>query len=78
MIAVPEWTDSNNWAACASPLDLPGVCVGYRFGRAPEMFVADSDVVGSMFTNDEMRIKVRFFYAVGIGDYRALHKNNVA
>jgi len=78
VIAVPEWTDSNNWAACASPLDLPGVCVGYRFGRAPEMFVADSDVVGSMFTNDEMRIKVRFFYAVGIGDYRALHKNNVA
>ena len=78
VIAVPEWTDTNNWAACASPLDLPGVCVGYRFGRAPEMFVADSDVVGSMFTNDEMRIKVRFFYAVGIGDYRALHKNNVA
>lgn len=78
VIAVPEWTDTNNWAACASPLDLPGVCVGYRFGRAPEMFVADSDVVGSMFTNDEMRIKVRFFYAVGIGDYRALHKSNVA
>ena len=78
VIAVPEWTDTNNWAACASPLDLPGVCVGYRFGRAPEMFVADSDVVGSMFTNDEMRIKVRFFTAVGIGDWRALHKNNVA
>ena len=78
VIAVPEWTDTNNWAACASPLDLPGVCIGYRFGRAPEMFVADSDVVGTMFTNDEMRIKVRFFYAVGIGDYRALHKSNVA
>jgi len=78
VIAVPEWTDANNWAACANPLDLPGVCVGYRFGRAPEMFVADSDVVGSMFTNDELRIKVRFFYAVGIGDWRALHKNNVA
>lgn len=78
VIAVPEWTDVNNWAACASPLDLPGVCVGYRFGRAPEMFVADQDAVGSMFTNDEMRIKVRFFYAVGIGDWRALHKSNVA
>jgi len=78
VIAVPDWTDVNNWAAAADPLDLPGVCVGYRFGRAPEMFVADQDAVGSMFTNDEMRIKVRFFYAVGIGDYRALHKNNVA
>ncbi len=77
VIAVPEWTDTNNWAAVADPLDLPGVCIGYRFGRAPELFVADQDAVGSMFTHDEMRIKIRFFYAVGIGDYRALHKNNV-
>jgi len=78
VIAVPDWTDANDWAAAADPLDLPGVCIGYRFGREPEMFVADQDAVGSMFTNDEMRIKVRFFYAVGIGDHRALHKNNVA
>jgi hypothetical protein len=31
-----------------------------------------------MFTNDELRIKVRFVYAVGVGDYRALYKENVA
>jgi hypothetical protein len=34
--------------------------------------------VGSMFTNDEMRIKCRFFVAVGVADYRPLHKSNVA
>jgi len=78
VITVPEWTDASDWAAAADPGDLEGVCIGYRFGRAPEIFVADSDVVGSMFTNDEMRIKVRFVYAVGIGNYRALYKNNVA
>jgi len=77
VITVPEWTDASDWAAAASPLDLEGVCIGYRHGRAPEIFVADSDLTGSMFTNDEMRIKVRFVYAVGIGDFRALHKNNV-
>ena len=42
------------------------------------MFVADNELTGSMFTNDEMRIKIRFFYTVGIGDWRALHKSNVA
>jgi hypothetical protein len=31
-----------------------------------------------MFTNDEMRIKVRYFVAVGVADYRPLHKSNVA
>ena len=78
VVTVPEWTDVTDWAAAADPQELQGVCVGYRFGRTPEIYVADSGVVGSMFTNDEMRIKVRFVYTVGIGDYRALHKNNVA
>jgi len=78
VIAVPEWTDATDWAAAAHPNDLPGVVIGYRFGRAPELFVADQPLMGSMFTNDEMRIKVRFIFTVGVGDYRALYKHNVA
>lgn len=78
VIAVPEWTDTDNWAAAAHPNDLPGVVIGYRFGRAPELFIADHPLMGSMFTNDEMRIKVRFVFSVGIGDWRALYKHNVA
>ena len=77
VITVPEWTDTNNWAAAADPAQMPGVCIGYRFGRTPEIFVADDTLTGSMFTNDEMRIKARFVVAVGIGDWKALHKNNV-
>jgi hypothetical protein len=78
VITVPEWTDANNWAAATSPTEMEGMCVGYRFGRAPEVFVANDERMDSLFTNDEMRIKVRFFYAVGVGDYRALYKANVA
>jgi len=78
VIVVPEWTDANDWAAAADPNDCPGICIGYRYGRAPELFVADQPLVGSMFTNDEIRFKVRFFLAVGVADYRPLHKNNVA
>ena len=78
VITVPEWTDANNWAAAASPAEAQGVCIGFRFGREPELFVADDALTGSMFTNDEMRIKARFVVAVGIGNYRGLHKSNVA
>jgi len=77
VIVVPEWTDADNWYAAASPMDLETIMVGYRFGRQPELFVADNELMGSMFTNDEMRIKVRFIYVVGIGDYRGLHRNTV-
>jgi len=78
VIVVPEWTDANDWAAACDPSEVQGVCIGHRFGKEPELFIADEPTVGSMFTNDEMRIKCRFIVAVGIGDYRALHKNNVA
>lgn len=78
VIVVPEWTDANDWAAVADPAIAPGIGVGYRYGRTPEIFVAQDEVVGSMFTNDELRVKVRFLYAAGVMDYRPLHKNNVA
>jgi hypothetical protein len=78
VITVPEWTDANDWAAVAHPQELPGVVIGYRFARSPELFIADHPLMGAMFTNDELRIKVRFVYAVGIGDYRALYKHIVA
>ncbi|MGC8838202.1 MAG: hypothetical protein ACP5UM_07280 [Anaerolineae bacterium] len=77
VVTVPEWTDADDWAAVADPNDCPGICIGYRYGRQPELFVADQPEVGSMFTNDEIRMKVRFYLAVGVADYRPLHKNNV-
>lgn len=79
VITVPTWTDANDWAAVADPDLVPGIIIGHLAGEGPEprIFVADENVVGSMFTNDELRVKVRFIYAVGVADYRPLHKNNV-
>ncbi|MCC7355484.1 MAG: hypothetical protein IT330_17215 [Anaerolineae bacterium] len=77
VLVPPEWTDANDWAAAADPEVLPGIGIGYRFGRLPEVFIADGELLGSMFTNDEMRLKVRFLVAVGVINYRALYKANV-
>lgn len=78
VLVPPEWTDDNNWAAAADPEILPGIGIGYRFGRVPEVFIADGELLGSMFTHDELRLKVRFLVAVGVINYRALYKANVA
>ena len=77
VITVPLWTDANDWAAVADPRVYPGIVVGYRYGRMPEVFISGQETVGSMFTNDEMRVKARFVVAVGVGDYRPLYKANV-
>ena len=44
----------------------------------PQIFVAGSEIDPAMFANDEQRIKVRHFIAVGVADFRPLHKSNVA
>jgi hypothetical protein len=77
-ITVPEWTDATDWAAVADPKILPGVMVGERFGIMPEIFITGNETDPAVFMNDESRIKVRHFSAIGIADWRALHKENVA
>ena len=78
VITVPEWTDANDYAAVIDPNLVPGVMVGERFGIMPEIFVSGSELGGAVFTNDEHRLKVREFVAVGVADFRPLHKSNVA
>lgn len=52
VVTCPELTSATAWLATADPVISPGVGIGYRFGRAPEVFVADQPEVGSMFTNE--------------------------
>lgn len=78
VIVIDLWTDANDWAAVAKPTLYPSIGLGFRFGRTPEIFSVASPTAGLMFTNDTMPIKVRFFYAVGVTNYRGLYKHNVA
>ena len=77
-VVVPEWTDTTDWAAAADPTIAPAIMVGERFGVIPQIFVAGGENDPAMFSNDEARIKVRHFLAVGVCDFRPLHKENVA
>lgn len=76
-LTVPEWTDANDYAAVVDPALVPGIMIGEIFGVKPQIFSASSEIDPAMFANDESRIKVRQFLAVGVADFRPLHKENV-
>ena len=77
VIAVPFWTETDHWAAQADPRLWPSIGLGYRYGRAPEIFSVASPTAGLMFSNDTMPVKVRFMFACGPIDWRGLYKHNV-
>jgi len=77
-LTIPEWTDTTDWAAVVDPALVPGIMIGEIFGVMPQIFSASSETDPAMFANDESRIKVRQFLAVGVADFRPLHKSNVA
>lgn len=77
-VTVPEWTDATDWAAVCDPTIAPAIIVGERFGLVPEIYIAGRETDPAVFMNDEHRLKVRQFLAVLVGDFRPLHKSNVA
>jgi hypothetical protein len=77
-ICVPEWTDTANWAAVCDPAIAPSIILGERFGLVPEVFIANRETDPAVFMNDEHRLKIRQFLAICVGDFRPLHKNNIA
>lgn len=81
IIPVWYWTDTNDWAMAADPLDIPGIEVGFLDGQEePELFVQDMPNVGSMFSNDKVTYKIRHIYGGNVvaGGEKAFYKAVVA
>jgi hypothetical protein len=78
LVVCPFWTDTNDWVAQADPRLYPGLGLGFRYGRTPEIFSVASPTAGLMFTNDVMPVKVRFIFAVGPTDWRGWYKHLVS
>ena len=86
VIVVPTWTDVNDWAVVADPNIAPAIHLIYPRGqRTPQIFSAEGETSGAMFTNDELRFKVRLmtyrfsstYDCAPVSDFRPLHKSNV-
>lgn len=75
-VVVPEWTSATAWMSVVDPSLVPGVMIGERFGLMPEIYVAGDENSPAVFSNDESRIKVRHFLAVGVCDFRPLGRGN--
>lgn len=82
-VAVPDFTDTTDWAAVVDPKVYPVIMMSYAQGSQggqhplPELFAVTDERQGLMFTNDVMPIKVRDWYAYGVNGYRGIAKRNV-
>lgn len=76
---VAHWTDANNWYATADRAQIPLIQLGFFNGQEePELFVQDSPTQGSLFSNDQIKYKIRHIYGGAVMDYRGFDGSIVA
>lgn len=74
LIVVKHWTDTNNWFLLCDPADVETIVLGFLNGQTePEMFLQDQPTVGTVFTHDKIRYKIRHEYAGDVVDYRGAY-----
>jgi hypothetical protein len=84
VVAVPEWTDTSDWAYIVDPQISPVICMSYgdnpggRSHPAPQLYRVTDPTSGLLFTNDTLPIKVRDIWAYGVATWRGIGKRNVA
>ena len=75
---VPDWTDNNDWVLVADPMMMETIEIGYLDGMMePEIFIQNSELYGSMFSNDEWSFKIRHIYGMTAMDWRGFYKGLV-
>ena len=86
VIVVPQFTEADHWACVADPKVAQAIHLIYPRGqRSPQIFSADGETSGAMFTNDELRFKVRLmtyrfsstYDCAPVSDFRPLHRSTV-
>jgi hypothetical protein len=83
-VAVPHFTDANDWAYIADPNVWPVIHMSFSAdpsGRTfppPELWAATSETGGLLFAADVLPIKIRDEFAYGVNGFRGIGKRNVA
>ncbi len=76
---VDYWTDANNWFATADNASVPLIEIGFYGGKEdPEIFIQDLPTQGSLFSNDQIKYKIRHIYSGAVRDYRGFYGAIVA
>lgn len=78
VVPVLDWTDTNDWCASADPESCPTIELAFLDGQEePELFMQDHPSAGSLFSHDQVTMKIRHIYGGAVVDYRGLYKSVV-
>jgi hypothetical protein len=75
---VDYWTDTNNWFATADNAQVPLIELGFYGGEDPQLFIQDNPTQGSLFSNDQVKYKIRHIYSGAVRDFRGFYGAIVA
>ncbi|MBI2397732.1 MAG: Mu-like prophage major head subunit gpT family protein [Xanthomonadales bacterium] len=76
---VDHWTDANNWFATADKSSIPMIELGFYGGNEePQIFIQDNPTQGSLFSNDQIKYKIRHVYGGTVVEFRGLDGSIVA
>jgi hypothetical protein len=83
-IAVPDWTDTSDWAYIVDPRLQPVINMAFANNPGgnsfppPELFEVRGETNGLMFTNDTLPVKVRDWWSYGVSTYVGVGRNLVS
>lgn len=67
ILPVAHWTDANDWVTLANPMDIPVLEIGFLDGQEePVLLTQDEPTNGAVFTNDQIKFKIRHVYGGNI------------
>jgi len=75
---VDYWTDVSNWYATTDNAQCPLIELGFYGSETPDLFVQDLPTQGSLFTNDQIKYKIRHIYGGAVRDFRGFYGAIVA
>jgi len=70
---IDYWTDVNNWYATTDNSQCPLLEIGFYGSEQPELFVQDQPTQGSLFSNDQVKYKIRHIYGGAVRDWRGFY-----
>lgn len=72
-------SNAKDWFLVADPQKAEVLRLAFLGGKEePDVFIANNETFGSMFTNDKIVVKVRHPFKVGTVDYAGVQGNDIA